>query len=167
MIEQDDVNPIHFHVLKAVKLTNSYIVQNHGDIGMFATLFFGVLNLETGTLTYVNGGHEPLLILDAYGDIKESLKATGTAVGILPDTDFQIQQTFLDSKDILLGYTDGITEARGHNRDFFTRERLLKIVAQPFTSARTILETIKLKVLAHIGDSEQSDDITLLAVKRE
>ena len=167
LIEPDEINPIHFHVLKAVKLTNSYIVQNHGDIGMFATLFFGVLNLETGTLTYVNGGHEPLLMLDAYGDIKESLKATGTAVGILPDTDFQIEQTFFNSGDILLGYTDGITEARGHNRDFFTRERLLKIVAQPFTSARTILETIKLKVLAHIGDSEQSDDITLLAVKRE
>ena len=165
--EKGEINPIHFKILKAVKLTNSYIVQNHGDIGMFATLFFGVLNVETGTLTYVNGGHEPLLMIDTYGDIKESLKATGTAVGILPDIDFQIQQTCFNPGDILLGYSDGITEARGNNRDFFTRERLLEIVAQPFNSAQTILETIKLKVLAHIGESEQSDDITLLAVKRE
>ena len=167
LIEQDEINPIHFNILKAVKLTNSYIVQNHGDIGMFATLFFGVLNIETGRLSYVNGGHEPLLLIDAYGDIKESLKATGTAVGILPDTDYQIQQTCFNSGDILLGYTDGITEARDHNRDFFSKERLLEIVAQPFTSAQAIMETIKLKVLAHIGESEQSDDITLLAVKRE
>ncbi len=167
LIEQDEINPIHFNILKAVKLTNSYIVQNHGDIGMFATLFFGVLNIETGRLSYVNGGHEPLLLIDAYGDIKESLKATGTAVGILPDTDYQIQQTCFNPGDILLGYTDGITEARDHNRDFFSKERLLEIVAQPFTSAQAIMETIKLKVLAHIGESEQSDDITLLAVKRE
>ncbi len=167
LIEKDEINPIHFNALKAVKLTNSYIVQNHSDVGMFATLFFGVLNLETGTLTYINGGHEPLLMIDAYGNIKESLKATGIAVGIFPDQDFQMQQTFFNPGDILLGYTDGITEARASNRDFFTRERLLKITAQPFTSAQEILEAIKLKVLAHIGESEQSDDMTLLAVKRE
>ncbi|HHP7230831.1 MAG TPA: PP2C family protein-serine/threonine phosphatase [Xenococcaceae cyanobacterium] len=166
LIEKDEINSIHFKVLKAVKLTNSYIVQNHGDIGMFATLFFGVLNLETGRLTYINGGHEPLLMIDAYGDIKESLKATGTPVGILPNPKFQMQQTIFNSGDILLGYTDGITEARDNNRDFFTRKRLLEIVAQPFTSAQEILETIKLEVLAHIGESEQSDDITLLTVKR-
>ncbi len=167
-IKKDEINPIHFNVLKAVKLTNSYIVQNHGDVGMFATLFFGVLNIKTGTLIYVNGGHEPLLIIDADGNIKESLKATGTAVGMLLDIDFQSQQTHFNPGDILLGYTDGITEARGkNNRDFFTRERLLKIAAQPFNSARAVLETIKLEVLAHIGESEQSDDITLLAVKRE
>ena len=165
--EKDEINSIHFNILKAINLTNSYIVQNHGDIGMFATLFFGVLNIETGILTYANGGHEPLLIIDAYGDIKESLKATGTAVGIIPDTDFKIEQTCLTSGDILLGYTDGITEARDSKRNFFTRELLLKIVAQPFSSAQELLEIIKLEVLAHIGDAEQSDDITLLAVKRE
>ena len=165
--DKDGINSIHLNILKAIKLTNSYIVQNHGDVGMFATLFFGVLNIKTGIITYINGGHEPLLIIDAYGDIKEFLKATGTAVGILPDANFQIEQTCLNSGDILLGYTDGITEARGNNRDFFTRELLLKIVAQPFISAEEILETIKLQVLTHIGDFEQSDDITLLAIKRE
>ena len=165
-IRENNIDPNHFNVLKAVRLTNSYIVQNHGDIGMFATLFFGVLNVETGRLSYVNGGHEPLLMIDAYGDIKEYLKATGTPVGILPDTKFKIQQTQFNPGDILLGYTDGITEARDKNRDFFTRKRLLEIVAQPFTSAWTILETIKSEVLAHIGESEQSDDITILAVKR-
>ena len=167
LLEKNEINSLHFNALKAVKLTNSYMIQNHGDVGMFATLFFGVLNLETGTLTYINGGHEPLLIIDVDGNIKESLEATGTVIGILPDSEFKIEQTFLNSGDILLGYTDGITEARGNNRDFFTRERLLRILSQPFDSARAILETIKHKVLNHIGDSEQSDDITLLAVKRE
>ncbi|MDJ0591933.1 MAG: PP2C family protein-serine/threonine phosphatase [Pleurocapsa sp. MO_226.B13] len=164
--EKNEINPIHFNSLKAVKLTNSYIAQNHGDTGMFATLFFGVLDIESGTLTYINGGHEPLSIVDANGNIKKSLKATGTVIGIIPDSEFKIQQTVLDSGDILLGYTDGIVEARGNNRNFFTRERLLKIIAQPFISARAILEEIKLEVLAHIGEAEQSDDMTILTVKR-
>ena len=157
----------YLNPLKAVKLTNDYIAQNHGDIGMFATLFFGVLDIEVGKLAYINGGHEPLLIIDANGNITESLEPTGSAVGMLSDIDFEIQQTVLNSGDILLGYTDGITEARGKNREFFTKERLLEIIQTPFPSAQAILEIIKTKVLAHIGELEQSDDITLLVVKRK
>ena len=129
--------------------------------------FFGIFNLKTGQLSYINGGHEPPLIIDNKGNLKEALEATGTVVGIMPNPKFTIKQTLLNSGDILLGYTDGITEARDSNRKFFTREKLLQIISQPFNSAQVILDTIKYEVLNHIGDAEQSDDITLLAVRRD
>ena len=163
--EKNQISPIHLNALKAVKLTNSYMIQNHGDLGMFATLFFGIFNLKTGELSYINGGHEPPLIIDNKGNIKEALEATGTVVGIMPDPKFTIEQTLLNSGDILLGYTDGITEARDNNRKFFTREKLWQIISQPFNSAQVILDTIKYEVLDHIGDAEQSDDITCLILK--
>ena len=165
--EKNQISPIHLNALKAVKLTNSYMIQNHGDLGMFATLFFGIFNLKTGELSYINGGHEPPLIIDNKGNLKQALEATGTVVGIMPNPKLTIKQTLLNSGDILLGYSDGITEARDSNRKFFTREKLLQIISQPFNSAQVILDTIKYEVLNHIGDAEQSDDITLLAVKRD
>ncbi|MDJ0745109.1 MAG: PP2C family protein-serine/threonine phosphatase [Xenococcaceae cyanobacterium MO_167.B27] len=153
--------------LKAVSLTNDYMTKNHGEQFIFATIFFGVLNIEIGRLNYINGGHEPVLIIDSEGNIKESLESTGTVVGILTDANFKIEHTYLNSGDILFGYTDGVTEARASNGKFFNRERLLEVVNNSFTSAEEILETVKAKVLAHIGEAGQFDDITLLAVKRK
>ncbi|MGF1492656.1 MAG: PP2C family protein-serine/threonine phosphatase [Microcoleaceae cyanobacterium] len=165
--EDTEVNVIHANALKAVQLTNEYVAENHGDEGMFATLFFGVLNLETGQLSYINGGHEPLLVVNSKGEIRELLEPTGTAIGMLPNMSFEIQETQLKSGDALLGCTDGVTEARKKCGEFFGRERFLEIVQSPIHSAQALLDTITSKVLAHMGDAEQSDDITLLAIKRD
>ncbi len=62
---------------------------------MFATLFLGVLDINNGVLTYINGGHEALYIIDAAGGIKQELNYTGPAVGMLPDMNFRIEQTQL------------------------------------------------------------------------
>ncbi len=156
----------HKKFLNAVDLTNNYIAKNHGDEGMFATLFMGVLALESHTLSYINGGHEPLLIINPSGKIKESLEPTGLAVGMLPDVDFKVEQTILESGDILLGYTDGVTEARSKSNSFLTRENVLKIIQNSFNSSQEIVDTIKEVVFAHTGDKEQSDDITILAVRK-
>ncbi|MBE9044547.1 PP2C family protein-serine/threonine phosphatase [Pleurocapsales cyanobacterium LEGE 10410] len=162
-----EVDDLDNNPLKAVSLANDYMTENHGEQFIFATLFFGVLNMEIGLLNYINGGHEPLLIIDSAGNVKESLESTGTVVGILTDANFKIEHTYLNSGDILFGYTDGVTEARASNGKFFNRERLLEVVNNSFTSAEEILETVKAKVLAHIGEARQFDDITLLAVKRK
>ncbi|MDJ0597888.1 MAG: PP2C family protein-serine/threonine phosphatase [Crocosphaera sp.] len=152
--------------LKTVQLTNDYIANNHGNEGMFATLFMGVLCLDSYQLSYINGGHEPILIINKNGKIKQSLEATGMAVGMLADVEFEIENIFLESGDILLGYTDGVTEARNSNKEFFSRETVLKIVENPFDSSQEIVDTIRHKVFVHTGDQEQSDDITILAVRR-
>jgi phosphoserine phosphatase RsbU/P len=152
--------------LKAVELTNNYISEEHGETGMFATMFFGILNPETGLLTYINGGHESPLIVNADG-IKAALKSTGPAVGMMPNSKFKIKQVQLEPGDILFGYTDGLTDARSPNREFFTEKRVLSLLNQPYSSATELLECMKTNVFAHIDCAAQFDDITLLAVRRK
>jgi serine phosphatase RsbU (regulator of sigma subunit) len=157
----------HLDALKAVWLTNNYIAQNHGDLAMFATLFFGVLDPSTGLLSYISGGHEPLLIVDSSGGVREHLNPTGPAVGITPDTEFKIEQTRLEPGDILLGYTDGVLEALAAGGEFFTRKRLLSMLEQSTSSATLLIDQIVASVLSHIGEADQYDDITVLAVRRD
>lgn len=160
-------NPFHINALKAVRLANNYIALNHGELGMFATLFFGVLDPKTGLLSYINGGHDPLIVVKSQGGIGKFLHATGPAVGLLPNLKFRIRQTTLDTGEILLGYTDGVTEARTATGDFFTAARLLSLLEAAPSSAQALLSKIADRVLEHAGEASQFDDITLLAVRRE
>ncbi len=151
--------------LKAVTFTNNYIVQNHGQEGMFATMFFGVLNPASGRLCYVNGGHEPLYVIKKNG-IKKELRPTGPAVGLMPDTKYHVRYIQLDPGDLLIGYTDGVTEARSPEDEIYTRDRLQSLLTQPFKSASDTLERIKTNLFAFIDFAPRSDDVTMLAVQR-
>ncbi|MBV9385029.1 MAG: SpoIIE family protein phosphatase [Chroococcidiopsidaceae cyanobacterium CP_BM_ER_R8_30] len=156
----------HANNLKAVRLINDYVAKNHSDLSMFATLFFGVLDPATGLLNYINGGHEPLFIITPSGGVRECLNPTGPAVGILPNVSFEIHHINLEPGDILLGYTDGVPEARCPSGQFFTKERLLSMLEQSFPSSAILLERITTSVLAHTGKASQFDDIAMLAVRR-
>jgi serine phosphatase RsbU (regulator of sigma subunit) len=151
--------------LEAVASTNNYIAKLHGRECMYATLFFGVLNPSTGILSYVNGGHEPLYVLNA-GIIKDRLKPTGPAVGLMPDANFQSQEIQLEPGDLLVGYTDGVTEARSPEDEIYTRDRLQSLLTQPLKSAAETLERIKTNLFAFIDVAPRSDDVTMLAVQR-
>jgi len=151
--------------LKTVFLTNEYIAKEHGEDGMFVTLFFGVVNPLTGKMFYVNAGHEPLYIIGKNG-IKKSLTGTGPALGPIQGASYKIGTIQLEKGDILFSYTDGVTEARSETRDFYTRARLENIINKGFDgSAVAFLETLKTDLFSFIGNSPQSDDITMLAVK--
>ncbi len=153
-------------VLKAVQLTNDYVALYHGDLGMFATIFFGVLYPVNGSLTYINAGHDPQYIINSSGGVKTQLNPTGPAVGIDPQSRFGIEQTLLEPGDIMLGYTDGVTEASNQEGKFFTTEKLLALLNRPVTSAAELVDRIKKRVAAHTGKAEQHDDITLFAIRR-
>ena len=153
------------NALNAVKLTNDYIAHEHGKEGMFVTLFFGVLNPDTGVLAYINAGHEPLFMVNSAG-AKQRLKPTGPAVGITPDMKFEIQQIQIEPGDILIGYTDGVTEALSPNEEFFTKRQLLSVLEQPADSGADLVKRLKTKVFNHIQNVAPSDDITMLAVQR-
>ncbi|CAB1066002.1 Serine phosphatase RsbU, regulator of sigma subunit [Olavius sp. associated proteobacterium Delta 1] len=154
------------NALTAVKLTNDYIAHEHSKEGMFATLFFGVINPLNGVLAYINGGHEPLIIVDASSRIKKRLDPTGPAVGMMVDIKFEIRQVQIEPGDILIGYTDGVIEAQAPNGDFFTRKRLLSIIEQTTSSASDLVDRIKTSVSTHVHNAPPSDDITMLAIKR-
>jgi serine phosphatase RsbU (regulator of sigma subunit) len=159
-------DPIHIPALKAIKLTNNYIALNHGDLAMFATLFFGILDPDTGSLSYINGGHEPLFIIDSGGSVKSHLSFTGPAVGIEPNMEFKIQQANMAPGDILLGYTDGVTEAVASDGSFFTMDRLMSILEAPTSTAKELLDRIANNLQEHVDSADQFDDITMLAVRR-
>lgn len=161
-----EVMPNHLNALAAISMTNNYIAKNHGEMGMFATLFFGVLDLLHGQLTYINGGHEPLFIINSQGKIKEKLSSTAPAVGMLPDLNFKIKQTMLEAGDMLFGYTDGVPEAKSASGQFFSDKTLLSLLELPMESASGLINLVSEKVLAHMGTEEQFDDITMLAVRR-
>ena len=164
-IDQQIANNLpEYSALKAIELTNNYIAQTHFEMSMFATMFFGILNPATGMLTYINGGHEPPIILSSNREIKR-LAPTGPAVGMMPDMNFKIQQFQLKRGDILLTYTDGVPEARSPNGDFFTEKRLLSLLEQLTCSATELLKNIETRLQEHIADRDQFDDITMLAVR--
>jgi sigma-B regulation protein RsbU (phosphoserine phosphatase) len=149
----------------AISLTNTYILDNHGDTGMFATLFFAVLDPATGALAYVNGGQTPPLLICG-GAIKECLQPTGPAVGILPEAEWDIRQAQMEPGDLLLAYTDGVTEARSAAGGFYGDERLRALVCGRTFAAAELADAIEEDVRAFAAGAEQSDDITLLVARR-
>ena len=164
-IGDSGVNLDHVNALHAIALTNDYVTKNHWGLSMFATLFFGVLDPDSGIMSYVNGGHEPLFILGKSG-IKATLKPTGPAVGMMPNSKFKIKQIQLEPGDILIGYTDGVTEGKNPDGHLFSKERLLSLIEKPTVGAVELIDRIKEHLFLYIADAPQFDDITMLAIHR-
>jgi sigma-B regulation protein RsbU (phosphoserine phosphatase) len=150
---------------RAVLLTNNYIAETHGDSGMFATLFFGILDPQNGKLIYINGGHEPPLILRS-GVVRETLDKTGPAVGVVMDCHFDLLETQLDAGDTFFAFTDGVPDCSNPSGEFFGRDRLLDILRHSDEPAHDLVISIETELRQYIASATQFDDITLLAVRR-
>jgi phosphoserine phosphatase RsbU/P len=149
----------------AMNLTNDFILRNHADANMFATTFFAVLDPATGQLNYVNGGHNPPVIIGPDG-IKARLKPTGPAPGVVPNVDYRLGQAQMEPGDILFTFTDGVTDAKNPAGQMFTEKRMLALIEPPAESARALLDRVDDAVRAHISTANQFDDITMLAARR-
>lgn len=153
-------------VLKAIDLTNAYLLQTHSDEGMFASMFFGVLDPDTGRLTYINAGHEPVFIVRADGTV-DRLNHTGPAVGLVADYAYQPNEMVVAPGTLLMGYTDGVTEARSPFDEFYSRPRLIRMLAsQRSVSADTAVAALHSDLFNFIGGSALMDDITILGIRR-
>ena len=148
----------------AVTLTNSYITHTHGDTGMFATMFVGLLDPVTGTLTYINAGHESPLIIGASG-VCAPLKKTGPAVGIIPDIEFASREVQLQPGEFLFAFTDGVPDALDPAGHPFGRDHLFSLL-HANGSAERLLGDVTASLTQHIAEADQFDDITLLVVHR-
>jgi len=149
----------------AISFTNSYIAQTHGDAIMFATTFIGIINFESSTLSYINCGNEPPLLLRGRS-VLTSLSPTGPALGVIPDAQFSVKEILMEDNDLLLAFTDGIPDSQNADGDFFGRARLLAILDDYHTTPADLLNDIQAQLLHFAGGADQFDDITLLAVKR-
>jgi sigma-B regulation protein RsbU (phosphoserine phosphatase) len=152
--------------LRAVALTNDYIAQEHSEMCMFATLFFGVLDPRKGKLIYINGGHETVFVIGQNG-VKESLLSTGPAVGMFHGAQFEYKEIQLQPGEILFAYTDGVIDARSPGEERFSRKRLNSLLSQPVATAFELMERIGTNLFSHIGKAPQEDDITMLTLQRK
>ncbi len=151
--------------LKSVSLVNEYIAKEHCDEGMFVTLFFAIIDPTSGKIYYINGGHEPALVVGKNG-IKKYLRTTGPALGPIGEAKYNIKSFQLETGDILFSYTDGVTEALSETNEFYKRFRLENIINRGISgSTKAFLGSVKTDLFNFVGDASQSDDITMLAVK--
>jgi len=136
--------------------------------GLFVTVFYGVLDPASGELTYSNAGHNPPYVLSARDGFPiEELNRTGVPLGILDGGTWKQGTTHIAPGDVLLMYTDGITEAQNAQESFFDEDRLREVVrANLGRSAREIQDSVIARVGAFVGDAPQFDDITLMVVLR-
>ena len=152
--------------LGAVTSTNEYIAEEHGDQGMFATLCLGIINPQTGLLAYVNAGHLPLVIIGTSG-VRAFLNATGSSVGIDSVSRYRSAIARIEPGEVLVGYTDGVTEAMSPEEVLYTKERFFSLLEKPASSAGDLIERVKTDLFSHIRHAPQSDDITMIAVHRK
>jgi serine phosphatase RsbU (regulator of sigma subunit) len=132
----------------------------------FLTLFFGVLEPESGQLRYVSAGHNPALLVRASGSI-ERVESTGVPVGMLPNSSWREETLRLEPGDLLALYTDGVTEAVDEAEEEFGLDRLSAALAEGRgLPARELCDALMARVADFARGMPQYDDQTLLLLRR-
>ncbi len=136
---------------------------------MFVTAFYGVLEPETGRMRYVNAGHNPpYLISSQKGKPFDRLRATGMALGVMEDSVWQQKIVRFSPGDVLLLYTDGVTEAQDRSGRFYGEQRLQEVLRSLGSRpANEILESILADLKDFLGGDPQQDDVTLIVLRRK
>jgi len=134
--------------------------------GMFVTAVYGVLDIELGTFTYVNAGHNPPFWMKKSGEMQK-LTRTAVALGVMEQPDMQENTVSLASGDTLLLYTDGLTEAFSLDGNLFGDDGLIKALHSiQLYSAEEVLVKVEEHLNAFIDINPLGDDLTMLSVKR-
>ena len=134
---------------------------------MFVTVFYGIYNIRTGEVTYANAGHNPPYLMKADGHVEPLPMSKDIVAGVIDDFQFTEETLRLQPGDTLLMFTDGVTEATDTAENEYGDDRLRMLLSQSSSlSCQEIVDRVKADVKAFAGEAEQSDDITLLALKR-
>ena len=142
------------------------IIAGDAKSGMFVTLFFGRLREKDRTLTYVNAGHNPPVVFRSKTGVLEELPATGIILGAFENQDYFSRSLVIEPDDVVVMYTDGVTEAIDARDEPFGVPRLNAIIRESARlPAQGILDRILSDLHEFTGDTPQFDDITLLVIK--
>jgi len=151
--------------VKTISSINRYLVESI-PANRFVTLFYAELDPKAGTLIFLNAGHNPPLIVRADGKM-EQLAAGGLPLGIMADADFREGRTNLQHGDVLVIYSDGVSEAVNQAGEEFGPTRLYEVVARNLdASAAGIRDRIESALTKFCQGTPAADDITLVIVKR-
>ena len=140
-------------------------LQNEG--GVFVTAFAGILDLRSGEVDYASAGHDSPFILGGSAGLRQLRTEGGPPLGAVDEFRYPVDHDRVEPGEVLLLFTDGVTEAENIEHALYSSERLAKILAtaQVFDAKRVVTAVID-DVSRFIGGAEQADDITLLAVRR-
>ena len=147
-----------------VKAMNSALTEQNTQ-NMFLTFFVGVLDCQTGMLEYCNAGHNaPVLMVG--GEWRMLPVIPNIPLGIDANYPYAAQTTQMKHSDLLFLYTDGLTEAENSGHKLFGDERMMQSLATiPDTCPRKVIEYMQSAVTAFVAGAEQSDDLTMLAIR--
>jgi sigma-B regulation protein RsbU (phosphoserine phosphatase) len=137
------------------------------DRNRYSTLFAASVNPQNGDLRYLNGGHNPPILVPADGGPARRLNATGPVVGLLPDAEFSEGHETMAPGDVLVAFTDGIVEAQGSDGEELGDDRIIAVTQRALDApALEIFERILVEAFGHIKANGFCDDVTLVVIKR-
>ena len=146
---------------------SNHLLAAYSIDNMFVTVFYAIYNVKTGFISYSNAGHNPPILLRQDGSVSELPVMENTIVGVIDNIEYQKDSLQLEQGDTLFMFTDGVTEATDAAYNEFGVERLGDILSQhSHSNCQQIVEAVKKGVKDFVGETEQSDDITMLVVKR-
>lgn len=156
----------HNSLVATISAVNRYLADNI-PANRFVTLFYAELDPESGSLSFLNAGHNPPLIVHSAGTV-EQLASGGLPLGIKPDADYREGRTQLQKGDVLCIYSDGVTEAVSPTGEEFGATRLYETVSRNIeASAAGIRDRIESSLTKFAQGTSAADDITLVIVKRQ
>ncbi len=146
-----------------INKTNKYLCE-YTRSTEFITLFYGILNAKELTFIYSNAGHNPPIIFrEGLGVFLEN---GGIPLGIIEDTSYSEDQIQLISGDIIVLYTDGVTEATNENKEIFGVNRLMRVVQKNIDlSSSALVDKIYDEIINFIDGSPLNDDLTIMVIK--
>jgi sigma-B regulation protein RsbU (phosphoserine phosphatase) len=132
----------------------------------YATFFYAQFDPKTKSLIYVNAGHNPPMLMHKGDSQIHPLEGGGPILGMFPDCEFEQKTVRLETGDLLVAYTDGVTEALNSQEEEYGKQRLaaLLVTARELTAAE-LANRIALSVREWVGSAAQSDDLTLIVLK--
>jgi len=159
-------NEYHHDPALVLKTANQHILQN-ARANLFVTVFFGVLDPVVGSLRYANAGHNPPYIFGSNNEVM-TLKNTGMPLGIDEDNNWGQEEILISPGDMLLMYTDGVTDAQNNKGEFIDRKVILNAAQQNNgKSVQDVMDGILESVHRFVGEAPRFDDITMVILGRE
>jgi PAS domain S-box-containing protein len=155
----------HRDVAKTIEASNN-VISEDSKAGMFVTLFYGLLSERYRTLTYVNAGHNPPMVFRAADGSMETLRPTGIILGARMGRSYRAEKIPIGPDDVVVLYTDGVTEAVDHDLRLFGEERLEAVVrAHVHEPAAAIMDAVLAAVDEYATGEPQFDDMTVMVIK--
>ena len=157
--------PMRYHPKVLIEKINNEICKNNKE-GFFVTLFAAIIDVFTGEIHYINCGHNPPVIKKKNKKFEYLDIGSNIALGAIENMEYNIVTTTFEADDLILLYTDGVTEAETNNQKQYGTTRLLDCLNNiKDNDVTNIINEVKNDVKIYTGDAEQSDDMTMLCFK--